>query len=505
MKKPIYMNIDINSRTTPYLNKVSEEENISEETLYSYMDQYANSGITDILINVFCQYSATDSKIWTTYADKYLQKTENGVEVDYTDRYKGIYKFNKVHGIDPHVVWFKRCREIGINPWLSIRMNDCHCPDDDACFLRSDFFYEAREKGWMVGDKYDYFRYCFDYAVKEVRQKMLDYIEEQINRYDVYGIELDFQREIFCFDYLDNKNCAEIMNDFMREAFKIIKNAENIHGHEIKIAVRLQRDIEQNLIYGFDAKTWDKEKLVDIIVVTPRWETCDTDMPISQWVETLKNTEIVAGIETLISQPHSISHASPEHVRGMMNKYLQQGSEGTYLFNYFTLPWRDYSRCHEIFRTCTDLETVQSLPQRHALGFQDIAPEGCSRWKILPAEFDTVFEFEITTGKLPVGKKMSVVFGFEIGSPADSIIEVNGKICGNFEEIDPFDLSDTPTKQLCEGKWNDIETHYFCSNIGICDGSDTYKIKITSNGSKLKLVALRSMCIRNKIPVWISL
>ncbi len=489
MKKPIYMNIDINSCTTPYLNKMSKEENISEATLYSYMDQYANTGITDILIDVFCQYSATDSKIWTTYADKYLQKIENGVEVDYTDRYKGLYKFNKIHGIDPHTVWFKRCREIGINPWISIRMNDCHCPDDDACFLRSDFFYEAREKGWMVGDKYGYFRYCFDYAVKEVRQKMLDYIEEQINRYDVYGIELDFQREIVCFDYLDNKNCAEIMNDFMRNAYKIIKNAEKIHGHEIKIAVRLQRDIEQNLIYGFDAKTWNDEKLVDLIVVTPRWETCDTDMPISQWVDTLKNTEIVAGIETLLSQPHFVSHASPEHVRGMMNKYLQQGSEGTYLFNYFTIPWRDYSRCFEIFNTCTDIDTIQSLPQRHALGFQDIAPEGCNRWKILPAEFDTVFEFEITTGKLPVGKNLSVVLGFEIGSPSDAVIEVNGNLCDNFEAVDPFDLSPTSTAQLCEDKWNDIETYYYRCLAGVCDGSDTYKIKITSNGSKLKLIA----------------
>lgn len=489
MKKPIYMNIDINSCTTPYLNKVSKEENIFEATLYSYMDQYANSGITDILIDIFCQYSATDSEIWTTYADKYLQKTENGIEVDYTDKYKGIYKFNKVCGIDPHKVWFKRCWELGINPWISVRMNDCHCPEEEACFLRSDFFYEAREKGWMVGEKYGYFRYCYDYAREEVRQKMLDYIEEQINRYDVYGIELDFQREIVCFDYLNNKNCAEIMNDFMRKAVKIIKNAEKTHGHEIKIAVRLQRDIEQNRIYGFDAMTWDEEKLVDIIIVTPRWQTCDADMPISELVDTLKNIEIVAGIETLISQPHAISHASPEHVRGMMNKYFQQGSEGTYLFNYFTIPWRDYGRCHEIFRTCTDLETIQSLPMRHALTFQDIAPEGCKIQKILPAEIETALEFEITTGKLPVGKKMALVLGFELGSPNDAVIEVNGKICENFTEVDPFKLPEMPGDQLCEGTWNDTETHYFRSEIGSCDGSDAYKIKITSNGTKIKIVA----------------
>ena len=489
MKKPIYVNIDINSVTTPYLNKMSEEENITEETLYSYMDQYTNMGVTDILIDIFCQYSATDSDIWTTYADKYLQKTENGIEVDYKDLYRGLYTFNKIYGIDPHVVWFRRCRELGINPWITIRMNDCHCPEDEACFLRSDFFYEARDKGLMVGDRYGYFRYCFDYAHKEVRRKMLDYIEEQINRYDVYGIELDFQREIVCFDYLNTPDCYKIMNDFMRDANKIIKNAEKIHGHEIKICARLQRDIEQNLIYGFDAKTWDEEKLVDIIVVTPRWETSDSDMPISEWVKTMKNTTVVAGIETLVSQPHRIAHMSAAHVRAMMAKYLQQGSEGTYLFNYFILPWEKEGRSHETFRTCTDIETIMSLPMRHALTFQDIAPEGYERWKILPKTIENdSFEFEISTGKLPENKNTALILGFETGSPDNCQIELNGNILRDFTETNPLSPPEINSVQPDEGFWNDTPTAYFRTFTGKTDTTERHKIKITAKGT-VKIIA----------------
>ncbi|MBO6060734.1 MAG: hypothetical protein J6P98_01265, partial [Clostridia bacterium] len=47
---------------------------------------------------------------------------ENGVAVDYTDRYRGLMSFHE-HGIDPYAVWFARCREKGLRPWLSVRMN----------------------------------------------------------------------------------------------------------------------------------------------------------------------------------------------------------------------------------------------------------------------------------------------------------------------------------------------------------------------------------------------
>ena len=101
MKRRFYTNIDINSVVTPFLNRVSEEENVSEELLYPFVDIYKDTRITDVILNIFCQYSAAKSEIWSDYADKYEQKIENGVEVDYKDLYKGIHKLNKEYSIDP--------------------------------------------------------------------------------------------------------------------------------------------------------------------------------------------------------------------------------------------------------------------------------------------------------------------------------------------------------------------------------------------------------------------
>ncbi len=296
-KRRVLVNIDINTVTTPFLNQTAEIEKVGEEDLYPFVDFYSDHGVTDLLFNIFCQYSATDSNVFTDYRAKYEQKRENGIEVDYREDYKGIYRLNAECGIDPYDVWFRRCSEKGMRSWISVRMNDCHCPDETAGFLRSDFFYEAREKGWVVGPRYGYYRHCFDYSYAEVRQKMLDYIDEQLGRYDVWGLELDYQREIICFDYLSGKDYAPIMTEFLRNVKKIVTMHEKMRGHKIEISLRLCRGIEDNLGFGFDVQAYHDEGLIDSVTPTARWSTHDSDMPLKEWIEKLPDVEVYAGIE----------------------------------------------------------------------------------------------------------------------------------------------------------------------------------------------------------------
>lgn len=436
----MYLNIDINSICTPFLNKVIKNQEITEELLYPFIEPYRNSFITDIMFNIFCQYSATDSEVFTTYADKYLQRQENGVRVDYTEYYKGIYTLNKEYNIDPYDVWIRRCRQVGINPWISIRMNDCHCPDDDACFLRSDFFYEAKEKGWMIGEKYGYFRNLFDYAVPEIRKKMLVYIEEQLARYDIYGIELDFMRDIFCFDYIDsdNETCVKIMNDFIRNTKNIVKKAEEKWDHKIKIAVRLNRDIDQSKIFGFDARSWVNENLVDIIIPSPRWERSDSVMPVGVWKKELPGIDILACIETLAaSRFGGMALTTAEMVRGIAGGYLTDGADDIYLYNYFGQ--HDEKRDKEVYKTCGSLEEIVKHPVRYAVIGQEnsMAPDGTKPCNPLPLEVACEEKkIKINTAKIPNDKTVSLILGFVSGSPENAQVLVNGVLCEGFEQIE---------------------------------------------------------------------
>ncbi len=443
----MYVNIDINSRTNPFFISLMDKEVVTEQDVASHLDLYTNHHITDLLFNIFCQYSATDSEIWDSYATKYEQKTENGFPVDYTKGgHAGLYVLNKKHGIDPYRVWFRTCRERGIRPWISIRMNDSHCPTEDTSFLRSDFFYEAKEKGWMLGEKYGYAATHFNYAIPVVRQKMLDYMKEQMNRYDVDGLELDFMREIYCFDYLDrdNEECIEIMNDFIRKTKAIVTSAEEKHGHKIRLCVRLNRDIDQSKYLGFDARAWAKEGLVDLIVPSPRWASSDSRMPMEVWRRELPDVEVLPCVDTVVVNKYQgNAFSTPELTRGNAGGYLANGAHDIYLFNYFGDPHdnKEYYEKREliVYDTCYSLEVIESLPARYGVMEQEdrMIPVGFTGDQPFPIILtEEKQQLEINTAHISTDRKVSIVLGFTKGSPETAKVWFNGREYSNFTEIE---------------------------------------------------------------------
>ena len=120
----MYSNIDVDSILQSFLKSAADVETFSEELLYPIVDLSRDTAVTDVLLAIFGQYSATDSQVFTDYADKFAEQEYDGEVVDFSERYRGIYKLNKEYGVDPFRVWIRRCREIGIRPWITIRMND---------------------------------------------------------------------------------------------------------------------------------------------------------------------------------------------------------------------------------------------------------------------------------------------------------------------------------------------------------------------------------------------
>lgn len=423
-KNGLLINIDINSVTTPFLNKVTENGRVPAiSELYPFVDIYRDTDVTDLAVCTFCQYSATPSKVFSDASFKRYQAVENGVNVDYTDRYAGLVHLYE-HGIDPHRVWFDRCREIGLRSWLSLRMNDCHEPDADASFLRSEFFYEAREKGWTIGPDYGYYRWCFNYAVPEVREKMLAYIDEQLRMYEPDGLELDFMREPYCFNYKDGRDHASIMTGFLREVKALVTAAEERRGGKIPILIRVPRDPETALDYGFDPVAWEKEGLCDILNPTPRWETCDSDIPIARWKELLTKTEIYAGIEILVSSACGRDHAEAAMTRGYSNLYLSEGADKIYLFNYYVNPYDPDAMMQEVHRTCGTLEHTMNASCRTIVTYQDITvnPEHSYRPLPMMIKAGETAELDISTGRIP--ENACLILGFRGDAPS---VCVNGK------------------------------------------------------------------------------
>ncbi len=412
-KERFIVNLD-GDHWNSWLNSLCRKGNVTEEALNEYVEWYANTDITDLFFNTFCQTSNTPSDILSFRGNQYLQTEQEGKPVD-NSFWQCCHDIYYKYKIDLFKIWFDKCREKGMNPWMSFRMNDCHEPDAETSFLRGDLFYTARKNGWMIGEEYGYYRNCFNYAVPEIRQLMLDYIKEQLLRYDVYGIELDWLREIFCFDYkhADNNEICSIMNDFMRKVNSVVSEAEKKWKHDIKISARLTRDIEQSKVYGFDVKTWAKENLVDSITVTPRWATCDSAMPINNWKTELPGVEIYAGLETLLNVSNDLSHASHEVVNGYMAQYITAGADGIYLYNYYKSSPVN-KRSDTVFNSFSSVDEVINSSRRHIVTWQDMVPDGYEPYHPLDTDilYKKPFNLNVETGFIPEGSKVKIKLGF---------------------------------------------------------------------------------------------
>ncbi|MBE6542358.1 MAG: hypothetical protein E7672_07925 [Ruminococcaceae bacterium] len=457
-KGGVIINVDIDSVTSPFLAEAITEENFSRETLYPFIDQYADTQVKALSLNTFAQSSATPSKVWTDLLTIHDWKEENGIPVDYSDQYVGLYTCHKKFGVDPYRVWFERTRERGMEAWMSLRMNDCHEPRPKTFCGRSEFFYEAKKNGWMVGILPGHglhYHHCLDYAVPEVRKMMLDYIEEQVNEYNIDAIELDFSRESICFKYTKCPEKCEIMTDFIRKIREITNKASKKHGHKVKIAVRLFRDIDQCKAFGFDAETWDKEGLVDHITSTSRWWSCDNDIPIDVWKKRCPNTEIGGGIEVHYRQPFNktdISRPGKHNVsitadigNGMAAAFVSEGADIINIYNNFINPYENVNghwerKTHSMIRRLGDAETIYSTRRRHIIMFQEqeIVPYGFEAYHPLPLEISRGHndELSLPIGYVPEGKRASLVIGFSYGDPSSIEIAVNGKVCSSLSKCD---------------------------------------------------------------------
>jgi len=482
----IIFNIDTCSVTSGFVTRVVEAGDTSDAAFYPLVDQYADSQVDVLIFNIFSKRSMTPSEVWDDVADINKRTDEYGIAVDYSNEEVGFTKCYDELNIDPYGIWIERCKEVGIEPWISIRTNDIHDAYSYAptSSHRSMYFYEALEKDLLIGRlprHGEAYMYCYDYAEPEISQKMLDYIEEQLNRYDVYGLELDYLRELVNVDYIRNKEAAEIMTNFMREVKKLVTAAEEKYGHEIKIAARLARDIDQCKTFGLDAETWDKEGLVDIISLDGRWESVDTDIPIAVWRERCPNVHISGGIScnfyrNVGSSDEINTKLNADMANGMAAAYVAQGVDSIYLYNFFTYP-------EMLIDLVGDSDTIFSSPRRHLITYQAeeyiTVPFGVKAYVPLPKTIAAgkTAEFSLPIGFVQEDKTVRLVMGLTSGTPADMTVTVNDKASATLVQCDDAMLESLKDRSGASVVSSSV-TLYYCEIPA--ESLDRYTITVTT-------------------------
>jgi hypothetical protein len=228
-------------------------------------------------------------------------------------------------------------------------------------------------------------------------------------------------REIFCLDYLNDKDSCKKMTEFIKNVRAILDEREKQVGHPLKLMVRLTRDPDESKIFGFDAEEWIKLGLVDIIVPSSRVTATDDDMQIEKWKKLTEgtNVKIYACQEDCCLY---FRRQNIETTKGFGKQYLDAGADKLYFSNYFHInfcSWdkeeREYEkeRLYEIWDACSSYEKVSNGDRRCVMTYQeaDVTPIGVNPYTPLPREIYSNDTLALRTGFISENTELRVFIG----------------------------------------------------------------------------------------------
>ncbi|HOX38899.1 MAG TPA: hypothetical protein PL033_12990 [Candidatus Brocadiia bacterium] len=420
---------------------LAEPGKLTKEHLTGLVDELANSQVSAMLICCNAQRVNFPSKVWQWDSDGFdpAQGDDQPFFGDISPEARVVMRkwaHNAMkliaEGVDPTGIMLDRCREQGISPWVSIRMNDIH----DADLIKSPLhcaFWNENPQFWRYSNRFTAWTdRSFDYGQKPVRDRAMKLIVELCERDDMEGLELDWMRFPLHFREGEEQAKAKELTEWMREVRLVVNSAAKKRGHPILLVARVAARPEVASGIGTDAVTWAKEGLIDHLVVAPFWATTDFDIPVEKWVELLAGTGVgvTAGLEIRV-QPHPGSEVvdnTPERRRGAALSAMHRGSQGIYVFNYFEM-----GGTHpELLQQMGSIETLLKKNRSHVVTYCDTCVPG----KPIPAPLPRIIEpgaeavFFLHIGPKPANARAEIVLEVKAGGEDAAKPEIEALLNG---------------------------------------------------------------------------
>ena len=322
--------------------------------------------------------------------------------------------------------------QAGIRPWISIRMNDVHDAEDLKAPTASRFWVKHPEY-WRFPNRFLAWNdRCLNYGAKPVRDNMMALIREVCDRYDMDGLELDWNRFPLSFREGEEIEGGKQLTEWMAEVREVIRAAEKKWGHPIWLVPRVPARPEVSIGTGLDVVTWAKRGLIDHLIVSAFWNTTDFDIPVERWNELLKGTGVgvTAGMETRIQSHRNgpTFPATPERRRGQAMGMLARGSQGVYLFNQYDIGGKLPYLFHELH----SIDAMADKDRGYVVTFVDINIPGNSLPEPLPKKLEPgqSAEFRLFIGPKPLasvrGEVLLALTPAKEGEKCEASVTLNG-------------------------------------------------------------------------------
>ena len=469
------------------------DETCTPEDIINFAKQFEGTHVTDYFINVAGWVTNYPSDKYTDFVEKYYMTEENGQTVDYTgtSSVKGAHYIFDTLAADYIGLWHEAFPQVGINPWISFRMNDIHVTDDaynkNPNAEASEFLYNHPEYRRAKHHPLSTTSTNFDYSIPEVREYFLGIVNEALDRYGSYGIELDFMREAWLFYPGGEYNGLEILTEFMRQVNDITDFYSVKYGHDIKVAVRVPSDVQTAYDFGIDVVTWAAEGLVDMVIPTSRWDTTDMDIPVKVWDSILTpfDVELAAGIETRLRtwQGSNIAAHSTETLAAYAANAFSQGADKIYFYNYFLgvndvftedIKYSTDSTYYNpmlltgywnVITSVGSYEKLMTMNRRHLISYNDMNAAWKNRNQYFPAEVkETGFTtLRVAVGDVPEGAKLTL----KIACDADAAFSTPPTVYVNSVLCEYIGKDSSRSISFGNGNWKLTDDMMLCYDIPV--------------------------------------
>lgn len=425
-------------------------DEMSGEAVDAWVDGLAEAGVGTLFSNVNAMKTNYASKVWEPDWHGYdpaagddqpvLRHDVEGGAAGTRRRLDAAMRLAAL-GVNFHERAFARCKRHGIGCWASIRMNDLHdCHLEDSALL-STFYKEQRAAG-KVRVPYRFTGWpdrALDWSRPEVREHYMKLVREVLTFEGIEGLELDWMRFGWHFPIGRELEGGRILTAWIAEVRELCNETAKRVGHPVRLGCRVPSTPETARRLGMDGALWAREGLIDLLVVTPFWATCEFNMPLRTWKRLLEGTEcLLAGGLEVRYQPYPSGPATlmtPELAAGAATAVLKAGADFVYLFNYFAdMHLGGYWTREQYNQTLAAmgiLSAVARLPRRHAVTYRDTRAPGEPADNSLPAT-GNLCQFRLQTGPKPVGRAVEVLLELEPlgeGELAAPEVRVNSVLC----------------------------------------------------------------------------
>ena len=276
-----------------------------------------------------------------------------------------IYDYLKSGG-DPFQEMIDVCRRNNFDVFVNQRMNDSHNTGTPTSMTHNRFYRLNPQWHLNPGTSSN----PLNYIHPEVREYYFRLVEEQVTKYDLDGLELDFERAPYYFKSEELATGTALMTDFVGRIRAMLDRVGEQKGKYLPLSVRVCKSMNKSNATGLDIEKWDELGYIDMVNITHHYYST-TELDVESYMAVVKNARIMAELNPLtrevgIDGKKMRQFVSPAMLRGVTANFLARGVDGISMFN-MNYAGDQQKLCKEAFVGLMDAAALKKAEKQYTI------------------------------------------------------------------------------------------------------------------------------------------